>query len=151
MRIVICGSIDFTPKIKEVADILIRQGHTVDIPLTSQRIINGELTLQKFLEEKGKNTTSTSKNVIRKINDDVIKRYYLKIQASDAILVLNVEKKGIAHYIGGNVFLEMGFAHVLNKTIYLYNKIPQMAYTEEIVAMQPIILDGNLNQITKAI
>ena len=148
MKIVICGSIDFTSKIKEVADILSEQGHEVDIPLTSQRIINGELTLKKFLNEKNKNGYGVfRKNVMKKVKDDVIKHHYHKIKESDSIFVLNLEKKGVANYIGGNTFLEMGFAHVLNKAIYLYNDIPNLSYTDEITTMQPVILDGDLFKI----
>jgi nucleoside 2-deoxyribosyltransferase len=148
MKIVICGSIDFTFKIKEIADILSDQGHEVDIPLTSQRIINGELTLEDFLNEKNKNgDASFRESALRKIRDDVIKRYYHKIADSDVILVLNLDKKGIPNYIGGNTFLEMGFAHVLDKTIYLYNNIPDISYTDEINAMKPVILDGDLLKI----
>ena len=143
MKIVICGSIEFTPKIKEVANILTKNGHEVDIPLTSQRIINGELTLEEFKNEKRKN----GDGAFRKIKDDVIRRYYEIISKSDAILVLNLEKNNIVNYIGGNTFLEIGFAHVLNKTIYLYNEIPDLSYTDEINAMQPIILSGDLSKI----
>jgi len=150
MKIVICGSIDFTPQIKEISDILSNQGHNIDIPFTSQRIINGELALKDFLNEKNKNDDSVfRKSALRKIKDDIIKRYYNKINESDAILVLNLEKKGIENYIGGNTFLEMGFAHVLDKTIYLYNNIPDLSYTDEINAMQPIILGGDLFKIKK--
>ncbi len=93
MKIVICGSIDFTSKIKEAADILVTHGHQVDIPFTSQRILDGELTLEEFKREKEKNGSA-----MRKIKDDVIKRYYNKINGADAILVLNLEKKGITDY-----------------------------------------------------
>jgi len=148
MNIVICGSIDFTPKIKEIADILSDQGHKVDIPLTSQRIINGELILEDFLDEKKKNgDTCFRESALRKIQDDVIKHYYQKIADSDVILVLNLDKKGIPNYIGGNTFLEMGFAHVLNKKIYLYNNIPDISYTDEINTMKPIIIGGDLLKI----
>jgi len=148
MRIVICGSIDFTHTIKKVADNLSEHGHEVDIPFTSQRILNGELTLEDFKREKEKNGDGAFReSAMRKIKDDVIKRYYNKIMESDAILVLNLEKKGIANYIGGNTFLEMGFAHVLNKKIYLYNNIPNLSYSDEINAMQPIILDSDLFRI----
>ena len=52
----------------------------------------------------------------------------------------NYDKHGIKNYIGGNAFLEMGFAHVLGikKFIYL-NPIRKMPYYEtEIVAMRPL-------------
>ncbi len=148
MKIVICGSIDFTLEIREIASALTKRGHEVDIPFTSQRIINGELTLKDFLNEKDKNGDGAFReSAMRKIKDDVIKRYYDKIKKSDVILVLNLKKKGIANYIGGNTFLEMGFAHVLNKKIYLYNNVPDLSYSDEINAMQPIILSGDLSKI----
>jgi len=148
MKIVICGSIDFTPKIKEVADVLSKQGHDVSIPFTSQRIISGELTLEDFLSEKEENGDGVfRKSALRKIKDDVIRHYYNKINEADAILVLNLEKRGIDNYIGGNTLLEMGFAHVLYKKIYLYNNIPDLSYTDELNAMQPVILNGNLLKI----
>ncbi len=149
MKIVVCGSIEFTPKIKEAADTLTGHGHKVEIPITSQRIIDGELTLEDFLREKEINgDTSFRKNIERKIKDDVIKRYFNIIKESDAILVLNYEKKGVAGYIGGNTFLETGFAHVLNKKIFLLNPVPEMGYKDEIVAMQPTVLDGDLSKIS---
>ncbi len=148
MKIVVCGSIEFTPKIKEAADNLMKRGNVVEIPITSQRIIDGELTLDDFMREKNENGDNAfRKSVMRKIKDDVIKRYYNIIKESDTILVLNYEKKGVAGYIGGNTFLEMGFAHVLNKKIFLLNPIPEMGYRDEIIAMQPIVLDGDLNKI----
>ena len=143
MKIVICSSIDFTYEVKEVSDKLIAMEHETEIPLTSQRILRGELTLENFKKEKEKN----GDGFVRKIKDDVIKRYYEIIKNSDAVLVVNYNKKGVENYIGGNTFLEMGFAHVLNKKIYLLNPIPEMGYRDEIVAMQPIILEGNLGEI----
>ena len=148
MKIVICGSIDFTPKIKEIAGLLTKNGYKVEIPFTSQRIINGELTLKNFKREKKENGDGAfRKSVLRKIKNDVIKDYYNKIKKADAILVLNLKKRGILNYIGGNVFLEIGFAHVLGKKIFFLNEIPEMIYTDELQAMQPIILDGNLDKI----
>ncbi|MFA6919205.1 MAG: hypothetical protein WC244_03825 [Patescibacteria group bacterium] len=143
MKVVICGSIEFTPKIKEVSDVLTERGYEVDVPLTSQRIISGELTLEEFKKE----TQQNGDGAFRKIKDNIIKRYYDIINNSDAILVLNLEKNGVANYIGGNTFLEIGFAHVLGKPIYLYNDIPDMSYTDEIVAMQPVVLSGDLFKI----
>jgi hypothetical protein len=35
----------------------------------------------------------------------------------------------------------------LGKPIYLYNDIPDMSYTDEIVAMQPVVLSGDLLKI----
>lgn len=143
MKIVICASIEFTYEIEEISEKLKSVGHDVETPLTSQRILSGELTMEEFMKEK----ESNGDEAFRKISDDVIRRYYEIIKNSDAVLVVNYDKKGIENYIGGNTFLEMGFAHVLNKKIYLLNPIPEMGYRDEIVAMQPIILDENLDKI----
>lgn len=143
MHIVICASIDFTHQIEKIAQQLLNVGHTVDIPLTSQRIIAGEITLDEYLAEKINNGES----VRRKIDDDVIRAYFEKIRNADAILVLNFAKKGIANYIGGNTFLEMGFAHVLRKHIFVYQNIPEMLYTDELLAFEPITLNEDLSLI----
>jgi len=143
MKIVICGSIDATYEIKKIADELETMGHKTEIPLTSQRILNGELTLDEFKKEKEAN----GDGFVRKVKDDVIRRYYELIRNSDAVLVANYPKKGIKDYIGGNTFLEMGFAHVLEKKIYLLNPIPEIGYKDEILAMEPVVLGGDLGGI----
>ncbi len=139
MKITLCGSIEFTEDMKDIADRLKKTGHEVIIPLTAKRIIDGSLTLEEFKNEKKKEK--------RKIDDDVIKLHFKKIGESDAVLVINNEKKGIEGYIGGNTFLEIGFAHVLSKKIFLLNPIPDIHYSDEIKAMQPIILDKDLDKI----
>lgn len=143
MHIVICSSIDFTSEIAKIAAQLRKMGHSVDIPLTSQKIINGELSLDNYLTEKGTNAESAN----RKIADDVIRGYFQKIEQADAILVLNFEKKGIPNYIGGNTFLEMGFAHVLNKLIFTYNDLPEMHYKDELIAFRPTVIKEDLTLI----
>lgn len=62
-------------------------------------------------------------------------------------MAVNEKKNGIENYIGGNTFLEMSFGHVLDKPVYILNNIPKLSYTSEIIAMQPIILKGNLSKI----
>ena len=144
MKIVICGSIDFTPKIAEVADELVKQGHQVEIPLYTQKIIAGELSLADFTKEKEKSGDQSFRD---QAGEDLIKRYYRLIEKADAILVVNIDKKGIKNYIGGNTFLEMGFAHVLGKKIFLLNEIPEMGYKDELKAIKPVILQGDISHI----
>ena len=88
--------------------------------------------------------TESAKN---KVEYDLIRGYFEKIKDSDAILVANVERKGIKGYIGGNSFLEMGFAFVLNKPIYLLHEIPDVGYRDEIEAMSPVILGGDFSLV----
>ncbi|MCD6215577.1 MAG: hypothetical protein J7J92_00690 [Candidatus Aenigmarchaeota archaeon] len=142
MKIVICAGLEFTYQIKEVAEQLIKLGHEVVIPKTAEMILNGEVTLKQIKQEKENGEISN-----RAKKYDVIRYYFEKIKNADAILVLNYEKRGIKNYIGGNVFLEIGFAHVLGKKIFLLNEIPDMFYKDEIESMDPIVLKGNLNKI----
>jgi len=142
MKIAICGSLNFTYEIEKLAEKLRKLGHEVDIPISSQRIINGEITLETIKEEKENGQFSN-----RAIKFDSIREYWKVINKSDAILIANYDKNNIENYIGGNTFLEMGFAHVLNKKIYLFHNIPNLSYTDEIKAMQPIILQEDLTKI----
>ncbi len=105
-------------------------------------VISGEATMEEIKQEN-----QEGRGAERKIKLDAIKRHYKKIEKSDAILVLNYTKKSIKNYIGGNTFLEMGFAHVLDKKIFLFNPIPQMLYTDEILAMAPIVVAKDLSKI----
>ena len=79
---------------------------------------------------------------------DFIKYWYDLICQSDAIIVCNFDKNGIKNYIGGNTLMEIGFAYVNNKKIFLYNPIPEdVSYTDEIKAMTNLILNGDLKKI----
>lgn len=142
MKIVICASLDFTEKIKEIADKLTEMGHEVVIPKTSKMILKGEVSLEQVMEEKG-----TRKFSERMKEHDILKYYFGKIKEGDALLVLNFDKKGIKNYIGGGALIEMGFAHVLDKKIFLWNEIPKISYKDEIVAMNPTVINNDLNKI----
>ena len=138
MKIVICGSMTFSRKMLEVAEKLKQSGHEVILPRNAENYATRSL--------KEEISSESSKN---KREHNLIKKYYNEIKDSDAVLIINEDKNNIPSYIGGNSFLEIGFAHVLNKKIFLYNNIPEMIYTDEIKAIQPIILNGNLNKINK--
>ena len=144
MKIVICGSVDITPKIKEVYDTLTKMGHEVDIPTYSKKIIEGTISLEEYLRVKQKEGDLKFRQAAE---EDLIKKYYRLIKEADSVLILNVNKNGIENYIGGNSFLEIGFAHILGKKIFLFNPVPKMNYRDEIVAMNPFILNGDLSKI----
>lgn len=142
MKIAICGSLNFTHEIKGISDKLNKMGFEVKIPISSEKILRGEFSLDEIKREK--DTGSFSE---RAIKYDCIRAFWNVIKDSDAVLIANFDKNGVKNYIGGNTFLEMGFAHVLNKKIFLFNGIPDMGYTDEIKAMRPVVLNGNLNLI----
>jgi len=148
MKITICSSVDFTPKIIEVKEILEKMGHQVNIPYFTQKIIDGEMSFAEFLETKEKNGDILLREAAA---IDFIKRYWGFIKDSDAILVLNSTKKGIDNYIGGNTLMEMGFAYGHGKKIFLFNSIPEKSerihYLDEILDMKPVVLEGDLSKI----
>jgi len=77
-----------------------------------------------------------------------IKWWYNCIINSDAILVLNFTKNNIENYVGGNTLMEIGFAHVHDKKIFLLNPVPEeVSYTDEIKAMVDVVLEGDLRKI----
>lgn len=109
-----------------------------------------ETTVPDFAEdyaELDSHEQMHSESYKNKINHDLIRGYYDKIDASDAVLIMNIDRKGIEGYVGGNSFLEMGFAHVLNKKLYLWKAIPEMGYKDEMIAMQPEVLNEDLQKL----
>jgi hypothetical protein len=137
MRIGIVGSMQMTERMLGAAETLKQHGH--DAFVTS---IFAEAYVGKTDEEK-----ETIK-IDHKNNHDVMRRDCERIKDVDAVLAMNLEKSGIPNYIGGNTFLEIGYAHILGKKIYLLNPIPEIPYYKtELIAMQPVILNGDLSKI----
>jgi hypothetical protein len=83
----------------------------------------------------------------QKMNQDAMREFFPALERCDAVLVLNLERKGIPHYIGGNTFLEMSIAYYLHKPIFLFEPIPDVPYSTEIEAMRPVIIHGDLSNI----
>jgi len=136
MRIGIIGSMQFTDKMLEVREELCAIGH--DAFLTD---------LHKTMIGKSAKEIEEIK-LHQKNHQDAIRKFWHMMQGADAVLVLNYEKNGIKHYIGGNTLMEIGFAHVLHQQIFLLNPIPNMSYCKtEIEAVRPIILHGDLRKI----
>lgn len=122
----------FSKEMLEVDEILKEMGHHPILPIDVIDCINDP---------------SLNQNIDVCIEMDVIRDHLKKIQESDAILVLNHEKNGVPGYVGGSSLIEMGFAHFLNKKIFLLNPIPKINYDVEIKIMQPIVLNGDLTKI----
>ena len=133
MIITICASMTLARRIREVQRDLENLGHTVLVPVE--------------VEEFDYQQATTAERAELKRNFDLIREHWRKIQKSDAILVLNETAKEIEHYIGGNSFLEMGFAHILGLPIYLMHHVPEMPYASEMAAMDPVVIEGDLHKI----
>ena len=78
-----------------------------------------------------------------RIKTRLIKQNMSNVEKCDCLLILNYLHREYKNYVGGNSFLEMVLAFYLHKPIYLLNNIPEdMPYTEEIKALQPIIVES---------
>ncbi len=77
-----------------------------------------------------------------------IKLHFKKELKSSAILVVNKTKNGIKGYIGGNALMEMGIAFNAGIKIYVLNNYPKTGpFHDEISAMEPIILNGKIENL----
>ncbi|MBI4983056.1 hypothetical protein HZC32_00200 [Candidatus Woesearchaeota archaeon] len=136
MRIAVCGSMTFCQRMVEVEQELKQLGHEVILP--------------EFTHDYAKLDTDEhrhNESFKNKIQHNLIPKYFEKIKLCDAILVINESRHNIENYIGGNSFLEMGFAHILNKKIFVMNPLPEMLYGDELQAMQPIVIEKNFDLI----
>src|SRR3989344_3786316 len=130
MRIAICGSMTFAKEMINAGRELEKKGYRIIMPPNIEKYAGGAVKVENKWE---------------KIELDLIRGYYEEIKKVDAILVVNKDKNGIKNYVGGNSLIEIAFAYVLNKKIFLLNPIPQMSYKDEIEAMNPVVLNEDLN------
>lgn len=140
--ITICSSASFYRQVLETEAVLKEMGYLVLIPLTANKMKkSGDFRVETY-----KTWFKDPKNYARKTF--LTKHHFNKIVRGDAILVLNYEKNRVKGYIGGAVLCEMAIALNFKKKIYVLNPIDKScSYAEEIYAMQPIILNGNLSLI----
>lgn len=130
-RICLCGSMSVLTRMLEIKDILESKGMVTETP---------------SLDEP-KDYSTLSETDRAPIKNEMIRRHLERIKKSDAILVVNETTKGIENYIGANSFLEMGIAFALEKPILLLNPVPQQPNRDELLGLNPVVLNGNLENI----
>ena len=118
------------PSMAAAAETLRAQGYEVEKP----NVVEGHVNADNL---------DANANLKRGFIDE----HFCKIDTSDAILVINEDKNGIAHYIGGNTLIEIAYAYAQGLDIFLLNPVPEVSYADEIRGMSPIILDGDLGKI----
>lgn len=137
MTITICGSVKFAKNFVEAYEKLKVLGHQPMMHEKMFSIADGTATaiIDRIDEDHAK----------LKREENFIKWWHDCIKTGDAILVLNYDKNGVKNYIGGNTLIEIGFAHVNDKKIFLLNPVPEeVSYIDEIKAMIDVILNGDL-------
>lgn len=136
MTIAICGSMDFADRMLDAAMQLENRGFTVLCPEDTRTVAD--------------HVVSRRTRAMLKKRRQLIRRHFRKIEASDAILVLNLEKNCLPGWVGANTFLEIGFAHVLGKKIYMLHPPPENSYIQdEMMGMEFELLMGSLDKIPK--
>ncbi len=135
MEILICCSKHQYHKIPKLKEELKKAGHKVNLPNSYG---------QPFKEEEMKNMGKLEHIVWKQ---KMMKLHEPKIKLNDVILVLNLEKNNQQNYIGGATFLEIYKAWELEKKIFLYNPIPNNIFTDELIGINPIILNQDLSKI----
>jgi nucleoside 2-deoxyribosyltransferase len=132
MKIAICGSMKFAKEMLTAEEQLREMGHEPILPIDTFECVENP---------------ALNQNVDFCINNDIIRDHLRKIKESDAILVLNLTKGKIRGYVGSSTLMEIGFAHYLNKEIYLFDRIPNQPCSVEIKIMKPKVLYRNLAAI----
>lgn len=115
--IVVCGSMAFIDRIEELADSLRAAGHRVETPDRSPSpSADGEseiVTKRRFIDD-----------------------HLAKIRRSDAIIVANYDKHGIAGYVGASALMEAAVAYALSIPVYTLQPAGPQPNQLEIQAVQ---------------
>ena len=129
--VALCGSMSHMSQWLKVVDELRARGLTVSTPELTERIDWSVMSDEETIVQKGR----------------LVRRHLANIATASAVLVANYEKNGIDGYIGSNTFLEMGAGFISDKPIYLLNPVPHQDNREEILALEPIVIHGDLSKV----
>jgi len=135
MKIQIICSKYFYDRIPQIKNKLVKKGFDVAMPDSYDNPFREEeikkMSREEHIEWKQK----------------MMLHHEVMIRECDAVLVLNFEKNGQKNYIGGATFLEIFKAFELKKKVFLYNPIPCNIFTDEILGINPVVIDGDLERI----
>lgn len=142
MKIVICSSGNFYKELFPIKEELEKMGHEVVVPRTAHTMKEtGNFNIADY-KTWYDNPSHFSKKT------DYMNWHLEEIKKGDVVLVVNLEKNGVGGYIGGNVLLEIFYAWLDKKPIYILNDVPkELPLYEEVFGMNPVILDGDLSKI----
>ncbi|MFH1801584.1 MAG: CYTH domain-containing protein [archaeon] len=142
MKITICGSVQFADRLVDIYHQLKELGHEPMMHKNMFGIADG--SAKELISGIYRNHAEVKRK------NNFIKWWHDCIKSGDAVLICNFDKKNIPNYIGGNTLMEMGFAHVNNKKIFLLNPVPkEVPYSDEIEAMVDKVLHGDLTKIAQ--
>ncbi len=135
MNIFICASKHNYHHVPPIKSELEKIGHVITLPNSYDNPGREEekrtLSAEEHAEWKG----------------EMLRLQIEKVQANDAVFVLNMKKGELENYIGGATFLEMFKAFELGKKLFLYHSIPEGILRDEILGMGPTVIHGDLSLI----
>ncbi|MCX7881079.1 MAG: hypothetical protein N2482_01015 [Patescibacteria group bacterium] len=141
--ITICSSASFYKDVLKIKEKLVKKGFKVLVPITAykmKRNKNFNVCDYKHWHKDPK---------FYPLKTKLIKNHFRKIEKSEAILVVNLEKNGQKGYIGGNVLIEIAIAFYLKKKIFILNRINENnPFKEEILAMKPVFLEEKIENLS---
>lgn len=135
MKIFICCSKAFYPQVAPIKAELETAGHVITLPNSYDN--PGR---ESEMHELGVAEHATWKA-------SMLRLQLTKVEANDAVLVLNFEKNGQPNYIGGATFIEAFKAFELNKKLFFYNEIPEGMLRDELLAFEPLVICGDLSLV----
>ncbi|GBE16299.1 hypothetical protein BMS3Abin15_00112 [bacterium BMS3Abin15] len=140
MKITLCGSVKFADRLVDIYNQLEKLGHQPMMHKDMFGIASG--TARELIDgiEMDHSEIKRKHNFIKWWNDCIV--------SGDAVLICNFDKNGVSNYIGGNTLMEIGFAHVNDKKVFLLNPMPKnVPYVDEIKAMTDVVINGDLTKI----
>lgn len=142
MKITLCSSAAFYKELLEIREELEKLGFDTLVPLSAEEMkAVGDFTTGR-IKTWYKNPADFHKKTA------YVEAHLKKIDQGDVILVINLEKNGITGYIGGNVLLEIFYAWLQKKPVYIMNSVNHdLPCYEEVMGMNPIFIDGDLSKI----
>jgi len=154
MKITLCGSIAHYEQMKMLEEELVELGHEVKLPELRKEAVNfggGKVAnFGDFIRDNGGMDAFDVDHEIWDSKHDAILDHFVKIEWADGVLVANYEKNKIDGYVGANTLIEIGLAFYLKKKIYILNPISsELSQRQEIYAMHPTFLEGDVEQIGK--
>ncbi len=140
--ITLCSSASFYKELLSVRDKLARKGWRVELPEVAETMLaSGDFRVETYKTwfQNPADYTVKAKYVLN---------HFKKIRSTDAVLAINQTKNGLEGYIGGNVLMELAVAFEHGKKIFILNAVAKkLPLLEEVLALQPIFLNGNLEKI----
>lgn len=133
--VAVCGSMAHKENWMKVIEQLRAEGLMVSTPDLSENNDWSAFTDEEIVRKKGW----------------LIRRHLANIATAKAVLICNYEKDGVKDYVGSNSFLEMGAAFVYGKPVFLLNGVPKQDNREEILALEPVMLNGDLNMLIEEV